>query len=161
MPYADPDKQREYFARYRATARGRASQAAGKARYNASPKGKAHKGGPTSQAVKRRYVLSAKGKIATAARHRRYRMSPQGKAQQRVITARRRHQRGRGDFTGAQWLALLERHNRTCAYCGRSDRPLTQDHLIPLCRGGEHTADNIVPACLPCNLRKGARIYAP
>jgi 5-methylcytosine-specific restriction endonuclease McrA len=44
-----------------------------------------------------------------------------------------------------------------CAYCFRSDRRLTVDHLTPLSRGGSHTIDNLVPACRPCNSSKGTR----
>lgn len=32
---------------------------------------------------------------------------------------------------------------------------LTLDHVQPRARGGDHTAGNIVTACIPCNARKG------
>ncbi len=66
-------------------------------------------------------------------------------------------------LTREQWLAILEVHDHRCAYCLRSEgedgldgRPvkLTQDHVIAVTLGGEHTADNVVPACRPCNSRK-------
>jgi 5-methylcytosine-specific restriction endonuclease McrA len=45
-----------------------------------------------------------------------------------------------------------------CVYCGREGVDLlTFDHVIPRCQGGRTTWDNIVAACAPCNLRKGAR----
>lgn len=31
------------------------------------------------------------------------------------------------------------------------------DHIIPLSRGGHHTADNVQAAHLACNHRKGAK----
>ena len=43
----------------------------------------------------------------------------------------------------------------------RPDRPapdLTFDHVIPRSRGGRTTWENVVTACGPCNLRKGARL---
>jgi 5-methylcytosine-specific restriction endonuclease McrA len=41
-----------------------------------------------------------------------------------------------------------------CAYC---ESPFEHwDHAIPLSRGGLHCLDNLVPACAPCNLRKGS-----
>lgn len=44
-----------------------------------------------------------------------------------------------------------------CQYCGiRED--LTFDHLIPRSRGGKTTWDNVVTACAPCNLLKGAKL---
>ncbi|MEI2386583.1 HNH endonuclease [Breoghania sp. JC706] len=40
-----------------------------------------------------------------------------------------------------------------CQYCGSRD-DLTFDHLIPRCRGGQTTWENVITACSPCNLRK-------
>lgn len=57
------------------------------------------------------------------------------------------------DFTADQWLALLEAYSRRCAYCGIAG-VLTEDHLVPLSRGGDHTLTNIVPACQSCNSSK-------
>lgn len=44
-----------------------------------------------------------------------------------------------------------------CQYCG-STADLTFDHVVPRCRGGRTTWDNVVTACSPCNLRKGGRM---
>lgn len=41
-----------------------------------------------------------------------------------------------------------------CQYCG-SSHDLTFDHVIPRCKGGLTTWQNVVAACSPCNLRKG------
>lgn len=54
------------------------------------------------------------------------------------------------------WRQILVLHNHQCAYCGSIEN-ITQDHMIPLCRGGEHSPENIVPACNSCNARKNAR----
>ena len=35
---------------------------------------------------------------------------------------------------------------------------LTQDHVIPLSKGGQHIKENIVPACPSCNSKKGNRM---
>ena len=40
-----------------------------------------------------------------------------------------------------------------CAYCGATADTL--DHVMPLARGGLTVRTNLVPACSPCNLRKG------
>ena len=61
------------------------------------------------------------------------------------------------DFTAADWQVVLTYHDNRCAYCGQDNLSLTQDHVIPLSRGGNHTISNIVPACQVCNSRKGAR----
>jgi 5-methylcytosine-specific restriction endonuclease McrA len=55
--------------------------------------------------------------------------------------------------------ALFARDRHLCMYCGqqytRSD--LTRDHVLPLSRGGLDVWENVVSACLPCNVRKGSR----
>ena len=61
------------------------------------------------------------------------------------------------DFTLAQWAMLKERYNFSCAYCGERVPVLTQDHVLALSRGGNHTAANIVPACRRCNASKNDR----
>lgn len=70
---------------------------------------------------------------------------------------RRAAKRGatRRDFTAAQWKAMQEAFDHRCAYCNkRCKGRLTQDHITPISKGGQHTAFNIVPACLSCNSRK-------
>lgn len=62
------------------------------------------------------------------------------------------------DFTLEQWEQMKEQYEHHCAYCGCKPDVLTQDHVIPVSRGGNHTASNIVPACQSCNSRKGARL---
>ena len=44
--------------------------------------------------------------------------------------------------------------NHACAYCLRTDRKLTVDHMEPVSKGGGNTRSNIVPACLSCNSSK-------
>jgi 5-methylcytosine-specific restriction endonuclease McrA len=58
------------------------------------------------------------------------------------------------DLTGAQWEQIKASYRGRCAYCGKPTDNLTMDHVVPLARGGAHTASNIVPACLTCNMRK-------
>ena len=50
---------------------------------------------------------------------------------------------------------LFEEEHR-CAYCPATE-PLQWDHIIPKSRGGPESMDNMVQACSPCNLDKGAR----
>lgn len=52
---------------------------------------------------------------------------------------------------------ILKRDKHKCAYCGRSDRPLTVDHIVPRSRGGTDSWENLITACLNCNNRKGDR----
>lgn len=52
---------------------------------------------------------------------------------------------------------ILRRDGHRCQYCGRSDVPLTVDHVIPRARGGEDAWENLVGACVRCNNKKGDR----
>lgn len=49
---------------------------------------------------------------------------------------------------------IYKRDNHTCQYCG-STRHLTIDHIIPRCRGGDDSWENLVVACSSCNTKKG------
>jgi 5-methylcytosine-specific restriction endonuclease McrA len=52
--------------------------------------------------------------------------------------------------------AIFARDQHRCQYCG-SDRHLTVDHVVPRCKGGLDTWDNLVTSCAPCNRKKGDR----
>ena len=52
---------------------------------------------------------------------------------------------------------ILARDEHRCQYCGHRlpSSQLSLDHVIPRSRGGETTWDNVVCACLKCNVKKG------
>ena len=54
---------------------------------------------------------------------------------------------------------VLARDGHLCQYCGRHFpiHQLSLDHVIPRSRGGMSTWENVVCACLACNVRKGGR----
>lgn len=52
--------------------------------------------------------------------------------------------------------AVFARDGHRCQYCDRPAENL--DHVIPRSRGGEHTWENVVAACRPCNSRKENRL---
>jgi 5-methylcytosine-specific restriction endonuclease McrA len=64
-------------------------------------------------------------------------------------------------LTNEEWLEILDYFNYHCAYCNRKfdkkNKP-TKDHIIPITKGGSHTKENIVPACLLCNVRKSNKL---
>lgn len=83
-----------------------------------------------------------------------------------VATGRRAARKcGAADIslTVEEWLRVCAGFGFSCAYCGyhppgrgcRAYRMLTMDHMIPLKRGGDHSALNVVPACYHCNIEKG------
>lgn len=55
---------------------------------------------------------------------------------------------------------LLEKWNRTCAYCGKKDVPLQVDHIYPKALGGSNRVSNLAMACQPCNQDKGSKPVA-
>jgi 5-methylcytosine-specific restriction endonuclease McrA len=55
---------------------------------------------------------------------------------------------------------LLEKWQRTCAYCGKQDVPLQIEHLTPRARGGSNRVSNLTLACESCNQRKGTQTAA-
>ncbi len=52
---------------------------------------------------------------------------------------------------------VFNRDRYTCQYCGKETKHLTLDHILPRYRGGQHTWENVVSACVPCNRRKAGR----
>ena len=55
--------------------------------------------------------------------------------------------------------ALFARDRHLCMYCGQHfGKPqLTRDHVLPTSSGGRDHWENVVSACMPCNVRKGGR----
>lgn len=63
------------------------------------------------------------------------------------------------DFSEEDWCQAIdyfrsEKGATECAYCGNESVKLTQDHFIPLSKGGHYTKDNIIPVCFGCNTQK-------
>ncbi len=74
-----------------------------------------------------------------------------------AISEQRRRKRAEhviSDFDNSDWKACKRYFDNECAYCGRKLKNLTQDHIIPLSKGGNYTKDNIVPVCRNCNCQK-------
>lgn len=72
-----------------------------------------------------------------------------------------------GSATGEKvdFAAILERERWKCHLCGKRisktakwPDPMSpsQDHVVPLSRGGAHEPANVLPAHLTCNVRKNA-----
>jgi len=66
-----------------------------------------------------------------------------------------------GNHSKEEWEELKKKYNHTCQICGKKEpfdnqvyRFLTEDHIIPLSKGGMNTIENIQPLCLSCNSRK-------
>jgi len=51
---------------------------------------------------------------------------------------------------------IFARDGHRCQYCGVTAESI--DHVVPRSKGGEHTWENVVAACRPCNVRKRDRL---
>ena len=100
----------------------------------------------------RRWRLANKNKIKED--KRRYRKANRNRINERH--RRRRHTKNEngGSYTIQEWRELVEQTGNRCLCCGRTDKPLTVDHVIPVSRGGSSDISNIQPLCLSCNSRK-------
>ncbi len=54
---------------------------------------------------------------------------------------------------------IFARDNNQCQYCGKrfSTSDLSLDHILPRSQGGGSSWENLVCACIDCNVRKGGR----
>lgn len=58
-----------------------------------------------------------------------------------------------------QWKNCLDYFKTSCAYCGKESDSLTQDHFVPVSKGGEYTVKNIIPSCGSCNFSKSDKDF--
>jgi 5-methylcytosine-specific restriction endonuclease McrA len=54
--------------------------------------------------------------------------------------------------------AVFARDGARCQYCTAPAESI--DHVVPRSRGGEHSWENVVAACRPCNARKRDRLLS-
>jgi hypothetical protein len=67
----------------------------------------------------------------------------------------------RGELVGWEIRSyLLEKFERQCVYCGRTQTPFEIDHACPRSRGGSNRVSNLVLSCHDCNAAKGDRTAA-
>lgn len=120
------EKRQAYVAEYAASELGKAAQL----RANKSEAGRARA---------KRYFATEKGRAAIKRKHH----------------VRRALADQRPTLTAEEWSEIRAAYGNRCAYCGTSG-PLTQDHVVPVVKGGTHSRENVVPACRRCNGKKGA-----
>lgn len=107
------------------------------------------------------------------ARHRNYLRTAKGKESMRMRSQRRMARKAnvKSDYTQAEWDECLRYFEYRCCVCGRESdfwTVISQEHWIPLSKGGSYTADNIVPTCYSkagnptgdpaCNNSKGNKL---
>jgi|SRR3954463_5375305 len=93
-----------------------------------------------------------------------YYKTDRGRVQMRVSSGNRRARKrnAAGTHTTDELHQQYQRQKGKCYYChkklGKERKSWVAEHVIPLSRGGSNSIDNIVIACIPCNLRKGSKL---
>jgi len=74
-----------------------------------------------------------------------------------------------GEVSRVRRLDVFRRDGFVCRYCGKlcrfpfvhgDKRSATLDHVVPIAKGGDHSLDNLVTACLSCNSKKHDAIWS-
>jgi hypothetical protein len=64
---------------------------------------------------------------------------------------------GRMPLSAALRNTIFDRDGARCRYCGSMEGPFHVDHVVSVKRGGSDDPENLVIACMACNLSKGSK----
>ncbi len=163
--------------RYKQSTNGKIVHRRGCERYSKTTKGKAlkrkkdkkYKQSAKGRVSSRKYWKSNKGKAARRRANKKYQQTDKRKAvlkrytqtDKGKSTSRRSAHARRArilnvkcvPFTYSETLQKFDLFENACAYCGSTSN-LTEDHFMPISKGGPHRIENIIPACKSCNSSK-------
>lgn len=78
-----------------------------------------------------------------------------------IKNGRNRMKRSNGGcHTYDEWEALKLHYGYECPCCKKREPEikLTEDHIVPVSKGGTDNIENIQPLCLLCNIRKHTKV---
>lgn len=95
-------------------------------------------------------------------KQKRFLQTPKGriKISQQNHNRKARIRGAKGKHTAKEWNELKAKHDFTCLHCKKKEPmiKLTQDHIIPVSKGGDNFISNIQPLCKSCNSKKHNKI---
>lgn len=101
-------------------------------------------------------------KIANREKHHLWKGGISGRERKLFLNRQRRARKLNtpGSYTQGEWEDLKIQYGFTCPCCKRKEPTikLTEDHIIPLSKGGSNFIENIQPLCKSCNSRKHAKL---
>lgn len=153
----NPERWREYMKTYRMDNAAKIAERAKVYRCKSSEKVRRLKEGQV-----RRYQTDPEYRAHVREVTQQWRLNnPDKRARQAKASSqnRRARRRATGHLTTADIRRQYDRQRGHCYWCrGALDEKYHVDHVIPLSRGGANDPSNIVIACAPCNLSKGAKL---
>ncbi len=103
-----------------------------------------------------KYYYSENGRRTVRSCRKRWVASPQGRKITRHLANQRRVKKlnAPGTHTLQEFDVLCAMFDHRCLRCGHK-KTLTEDHIVPLSKGGSDDISNLQPLCKSCNSAKG------
>ena len=129
-------------------------------------RGKEHYAKPEIRKARLDYALRRRKEEKKRQVHRRYYAKHKAQWQGENGYVKQRTTRQGGVTPGSAWPIpreeLVVKYKGVCQLCGKKVRKGQEspDHIVPVSRGGSHTADNIQLAHVKCNRRRGSKLLS-
>jgi 5-methylcytosine-specific restriction endonuclease McrA len=149
--HRETEKYQQTYADRRATSEHKAKMAIAQAKY-----GKTEYGKETRKKAEQKHNQTDQRKASKKLREQNRPVTDARRLSWKRKNAKRdRLKQGNSEFyTASDVAARWAIFDNSCAFCGKSDTVLTQDHFFPLNNGGSDAIWNLVPACFSCNSSK-------